>query len=130
MAGSKTIGWSQEMLGMLNAPSGAFLALFTSDTTTAEASVVTEVTGAGYARLAPTFDITPTVDGAKAVLNAELNFGPCSEPTGWGEIKSYGIYDSLTGGRLMYFGDLTNPRTILDTDIVRFAVGSIEIDES
>jgi hypothetical protein len=131
MAGSKTVAQSEYVLDLMLVQGTVHVALFT-DMTGAEASTPVEVTGAGYTRLQGSFTVSPTTTGAKAVLNAELNFGPCAEPTGWGEIKGFGIYQGATpgAGTLLYFGDLTNPRTINDTDIVRFAVNSIEIDES
>ena len=85
----------------------------------------TEVTGGSYARTACTFG---------AASNGSLtNSGACTfaqASAGWGTITSFGIFDSDSGGNLLYYGNLTASKTINSGDQLTFAIGGITVTES
>jgi hypothetical protein len=85
----------------------------------------TEVSGGSYARTACTFG---------AASNGSLtNSGACTfaqASAGWGTITSFGVFDSASGGNLLYYGNLTASKTINSGDQLTFAIGGITVTES
>lgn len=89
----------------------------------------TEVTGGSYARKAVTNNTTnwnAASSGSKTNA-AAIDF--VAATANWGTIVSFGIYDASTGGNLLFFGNLTTPRTVNTGDIPRFAAGAFVINE-
>lgn len=101
-------------------------ALFTTAPT--DAGGGTEVTGNAYARATVTNTAgnwTTATGGSKS--NAVAITFPTATGTGWGTIVAFGIYD--TGGNLLFWGNLTTPRSVLNGDQPRFAIGALVISE-
>lgn len=96
-------------------PSELFIALLTQNPTPGNIGTEVDTTGSGYARQSVTFGIAS---------NHEIkNIGDIvfSEATSdWGTITHIGIYDSSTGGELLFFGGLENSRPIFTGDTLRF----------
>lgn len=94
-----------------------YLALYTSNPTGADTG--TEVSGGGYARQPITFS-APALEGGKQTIknSAKVEF-PVAEGD-WGTITHIGIRTAATGGDLIAYAALTNPRTILAGD--RFVI--------
>jgi hypothetical protein len=95
-------------------PAGLYVALFNALTTQANRDAnnathtATEVVGNAYARinLAPSVGNWPITGAAPATVHngAVINF---PTPSGsWGTIYAFGIYDALTVGNLLYWGDM------------------------
>ena len=99
------------------APSAVYIALYTSDPTAADTG--TEVSGGGYVRKAITF-AAPALDGGmQTVRNAvDIEFPVAS--TDWGLVTHIGLRTAETGGNLMWFKALDNPRTIQSGDRPKF----------
>lgn len=93
----------------ITAPSTVYLALFLNDPT--DAGTGTEVSYSGYARKAIVFT-APTVDGSGMSMsnNAQITFATSNASIG--SATYVGIYDSLTGGNLLLYGQLTEPIAI------------------
>ena len=101
-------------------PSTAWLGLFLSDPTKDNTGL--EVSGASYGRQAVTF--TPPVVGvAKNSSDIEFN----SATTNWGTVTHVGVFDSETGGNLLYFTALAEPKTIEAGDIFRIAIDNLTL---
>lgn len=81
---------------------GAYLALFTTNPTAAGTG--TEVSGVNYARQAVTFDAA--VNGATSNADA-VAFPVCGGS--WGTISHWAVYDAVSGGHLLYFGEFPAP---------------------
>ncbi|GIQ63723.1 hypothetical protein PACILC2_22910 [Paenibacillus cisolokensis] len=108
-------------------PSTVYLALYTSNPTAADTG--TEVSGGGYARQAVTFAAPTVVNGKQTVRNnAEVVFPVATAD--WGLITHAGIRDAATGGNLLYFAELANPRTILNGDRFRALVNTISVTQA
>lgn len=99
---------------------------------TATGSSGTEVTGGGYGRVAVTNNTTSFgttgVDGTGVRKNKiDITFSAATE--NWGTVTQLGICDATTGGNMLYYGDLSTPREILNTEIHKFSVDSITFTE-
>ena len=106
-------------------PTGLFIGLITA-ATDLEAGSVTEVTGAGYARIArppldANWDIT-TTDGTTK-NTASLQFPAAT--ANWGTCTHFGIWDAVTDGNLLIYAVLTNARTITDGTTPSFGAGAL-----
>lgn len=85
-------------------PTHVYLALFTAAPNAGGGG--TEVSGGGYAR--------QQIDGSSSAFGAPAsgstsNGGTITFPTAtvtWGTVTSWGIFDALTGGNLLFFGTL------------------------
>lgn len=101
-------------------PSGAYLALYTSDPTVNDSG--TESTGGSYARQAITWGTES--DGIIA-NSAAIEFAamPASTVTHWG------IRDAAAAGNLLYFGQFDIPIALNAGDPLTVAVGSVTIRE-
>lgn len=98
----------------------------------------TEVSGGSYARVAVTSSLanwagsqgagTTTASsgtGGQTSNNAAINFPTPS--ANWGAVTHFGIYDSASGGNLLFWGALTISKTINQADSVTFPAGSLAI---
>ena len=104
-------------------PSDVYVGLYTVAPT--DAGGGTEVSGNGYARESVSF---ATASSGATSNDAEVEFGTPSAT--WGSVVAFGIFDQLTSGNLLYWGDLTTPKTINSGDTVKFLTGEIDISES
>jgi len=103
-------------------PATVYVALYTTNPTAADTG--TEVVGGAYVRQVVTFS-DPAIENGKQTIknNAEIVFPIASAD--WGNITHIGLRDAPTGGNLLYFGQLDNPRSILNGDRLRMLVDSI-----
>lgn len=101
-------------------PTTVYLALFTSDPT--DAKTGTEVTGGAYARQTIAFNAP---SNGMAVSSADVLFPVAT--ASWGTVTHIGIMDALTGGNLLYHGQLTNTKTIATDDQLKIAAGDVSI---
>ena len=97
-----------------------YVGLFTvtpSDTRTG-----TEVSGGGYARQEITFDIS----GGSAVSNAKVTFPEAT--TDWGRIIGVALFDSVTSGNMLFWGNMYNSLTVNDGEIYSINSGELYIE--
>jgi len=88
-----------------SSPATVYVGLFTSDPT--DAGTGTEVTGGAYQRMPVTF--TAPTDGQ--VSNSADVLFPIATAN-WGTITHVGLYDSLSGGHLLFHAPLEFAKTI------------------
>jgi hypothetical protein len=100
--------------------SPAFLALYTSDPT--ENNTGIEVSGGSYERQEVTFD--PPVDGL-CVNSVQVNFPICT--FSWGTITHAALFDAVSNGNMLFFGQLGAPKTINASDQLLFSAGNISV---
>lgn len=92
----------------------------------------TEVTGGSYARLSVTNNNTnwPAATGSNPASKSNgVDFTFATPTAGWGTITGVSIHDAVSGGNMLYYGDLTTPKTVNSGDTVRFTTGSLVILE-
>lgn len=114
----------------LTQPANVYVGLYTAAPT--DAGGGTEVSGNGYARVAVSrADASWSAPSGtpRATANAgAITYSP--NPTAsWGTVTHFGIFDSLTGGQLLYWAALSTSKTINSGDVVAFAAGAISITE-
>jgi len=105
------------------APSAIFVALYTGAPGISGGG--TEVSGVNYARQQVVF--VPS-SGGQTTNEFDVLFPIAS--TDWGVVVAYGLLDAITSGNLLYFSNLSNPRTILTNDQLKFTAGQIAVVES
>ena len=104
-------------------PTTVYLALFTVAPT--DAGGGTEVTGGSYARQAMTFG----APASGVVSNSgSVTFPLAAAP--WGTVVAIGIFDALTLGNLLYYGNMTTSKTIGTNDQLSFANAAITVAET
>lgn len=110
-------------------PATVYIALFNT-TPGDDGTGGVEVSGGSYARVAVTNNTTnfPTVSDSSKKNGTEIVF--VTATADWNTINGFGIYSALTGGNLLWYGDLTTPKSILNGDTAKFAVNAIVISES
>jgi len=108
-------------------PSAVYLSLHTANPD--EDGSGAELSGNGYSRQAITFG----AHSNGACSNTSVEEFTASGGA-FGAVTHFGIWDGATAGgspdNLLYYGALTNPKTIADGDTLRFAAGAITITEA
>ncbi|MCR8635742.1 phage tail fiber protein [Paenibacillus radicis (ex Xue et al. 2023)] len=103
-------------------PTTVYIALYTTNPTGADTGA--EVSGGAYVRQVATFS-APALESSKETIkiNAEIVFPIATAD--WGTVTHIGIRDALTAGNLLYYGPITNQRTILSGDRLRIQADAI-----
>lgn len=107
----------------LTSPATVYVGLFTVAPTPGTAG--TECSGVNYARVAVTFALPSN----GVTQNSGVVTFPAAGAGGWGTVVAAGIFDSLAGGTLLYFGNLTASKTIDELDVASFANATLSITE-
>ena len=81
----------------------------------------TEVSGSAYAREVVTFSVTGDTATNGSAIEWETATGT------WGVITAIGVFDALTSGNLIAYGNLTDTKTITTGDIFRISAGNLDI---
>lgn len=103
-------------------PTTWYVALFTTATT--DAGGGTEVTGGSYARQSATF----TVTNDTAATNANVLFPTATAD--WGTVTHVAIYDSLSGGNLLFHGAASSSKLIQTGDAYLINSGNLTVTMS
>ena len=106
------------------APTAVYLSLHTANPGETDGS---EISGNGYSRVQIEFDEAHSTNGTAANTNVETF---TASGGNFGAITHFGIHDASSGGNLLYYGALTDGKTIEDGDTLSFAAGSIVITEA
>lgn len=118
-------------------PANCHIGLFTAAPT--DAGGGTEVSGNGYSRASVASSLAnwagtqsagsttaSTGTGGQTSNNGAINF-PTPTGAGWGLVTHFGIFDASTGGNLLFWGALTQSKTINPGDAVSYAAGALTI---
>jgi hypothetical protein len=99
-------------------PTTVYLALFTVAPLASGGG--TEVSGGAYTRQPVTFGIpvSQTVASTTAVTFPVAT-------ASWGTVTSFALFDAPTGGNMLYFADLSAPRSIGINDQMQFPSGQL-----
>lgn len=99
-----------------------YLALFLTDPTASGTG--TEASGGGYARKVISFDAPSLVAGKQQVKNTdEVDYGVITADIG--TVSYWGIFDSQTGGNLLWFGSFARGKNVLNGDAITVNAGAI-----
>ena len=82
----------------------------------------TELSGSNYSRVAAAFDAAAsgTTDNTSAIEFAAATGS-------WGTVSHFGIFDALTSGNLLIHGSFTTAKTIDVGDILKIAIGDLDV---
>lgn len=108
-------------------PSTVYLALYTNNPTAADTG--TEVSGGAYVRKAVTFGAPASESGKRTIKNSAEVAYPVATAD-WSTVTHVGVRDAATGGKLLYYGPVSNPRTIQLSDVLKFPVGSLILTQN
>lgn len=137
MAGSKSTYLENAILdhilgGVIWTPPSIIYVALSSATynEAASGSAFSEITGAGATRVAVSNDTTawPSSGTTSQKTNGVTITFPAATNT-WPEALSFYLLDSLSGGNILYGGDLLTPRTLQPGDTASFGPGSLTIIE-
>lgn len=99
-----------------------YLALFLTDPTAAATG--TEASGGGYARKIITFGAPSLVSGRQQVTNtAAVDYGVITADIG--TASYWGVFDSQSGGNLLWFGSFARGKNVLNGDAITVEAGAI-----
>jgi hypothetical protein len=101
------------------APSTLYVALYTS--APSDTGGGTEVSGGAYARQTAAF----TVTGNEASNTSAIEYPTATGD--YGTVVAVGVFDALTSGNLLAYGNLTTSKTVSTGDVFRFNAGAIDI---
>lgn len=110
-------------------PGTVYIALFTV-TPTIAGTGGTEVSGNSYARATVTNNGTNWTTAASGSKNNATAITFATPSGSWGTVISFGVYDALTTGNLLYFGTLSTAKPITNGDAVSFQSGTLVVTES
>lgn len=102
------------------APANVYVGLHTS--ATLDNNTGTEVSGNGYTRMGATF--SPPVAGSTS--NSSTITFPTATGT-WNQVTHFGIYDTVSGGQLLYWGALTTAKTVDNGDVFTFPASNLSV---
>mgnify|MGYP001119261428 FL=1 len=99
-----------------------YLALFLTDPTASGTG--TEASGGGYARKVISFDAPSLVAGKQQVKNTDaVDYGVITADIG--TVSYWGIFDSQTGGNLLWFGSFARGKNVINGDAITVNAGAI-----
>ncbi len=104
-------------------PTSVYIALY-SAIVNGDTETMTELTGNGYARQLVTFGADTNVGANSLAVAFPL------ATASWLPVVGVAIKDALTGGRVLYYGDLLPNKTIETGEQLAFPAGSIIVEES
>lgn len=106
-------------------PAAVYQALFTSNP--GEAGIGAEVYGSGYVRQRVFFDAPVTqADGSSACINNTLiNYGAALSD--WNAITHTAIVDAVTGGNILYYGELSDSKIVRSGDTFQIQIGALKV---
>ena len=114
--------------GAYSKPATVYLGLFIAAPTVSAPG--TEVSGGSYARAAIPNDAAnfpDAVAGAKA-NGVAVTFAQATAL--WGSVTHFGLFDAQTGGNLLDFAPVTNPRPVQAADTPSGAIGQLQLLET
>ena len=102
-------------------PTAWYIGLHTADPTDAGTGTEVSTSGTAYAREAVSF----TVTNDTASNSATVTFSAAT--ANWGTITHVGVWDSLSGGELLFHGAVTTSKTIETGDTFQISSGNLDI---
>jgi len=127
MAGTLSTDLSNKLLDHIlktapfSVPSDIYVALYSAAPTKAGGG--TELTGNAYARkMHNTWD----AGAAGATENTGAITFAAASGGDWSEAVAFALFDAITGGNFLAWGDLIVPKTCLDGDTIEFAAGELD----
>jgi len=103
-------------------PTAWYVALYT--VAPSDSGGGTEVSTGGYARQTVTF--ASATSGAGTTSNTG-DVSWTASGAAFGTVVAIGIFDAVSGGNLLWHGNMTASKTIADGDTLEFSAGNIDL---
>lgn len=118
--------------GAFPVPSGVYIALFTTDPTDAgNGAEVNAASWTTYVRVdaadGGNIDTGWTAPADGVSSNAKVITFPANNAGSSVTITHIGVFDASTAGNLLYHAPLVSSKTLLDGDVLSFAIGAITV---
>ena len=108
------------------APTNTYIGLFTA--APSDSGGGTEVSGNAYARQAIAAAAwTSGAAGSGQIQNTNAITFPAANPSGWGTVTHFGVFDAVTVGNLLMWAALGASKTVAALDVVQFGVGTLSL---
>jgi hypothetical protein len=133
MAGSKSNYLENKVLDHVlggpdyTRPATVYLALFT--VAPGDAGGGTEVSAGDYARLAITNNATNFPAAASGAKSNGVDFVYPEATNVWGLVIAWTLFDAVTAGNALYWGDFTQTQTIGVGSAAKVKAGDLDISE-
>lgn len=110
-----------------SAPATVYIALYTA--TPSDSGGGTEVTGGSYARKDMTNNATnwPAASGGAKSNGIDIVFDQATAD--WGTVVAFAIFDAVTAGNMLYWGDVTPNKPVNSGDTAKFLTGELDVTE-
>jgi len=108
--------------GSVTRPTAWYVALYT--VAPSDSGGGTEVSTGGYARQAVAF--AAATSGAGTTSNTG-DVSWTASGAAFGTVVAIGIFDAVSGGNLLWHGNMTASKTIADGDTLEFSAGNIDL---
>jgi hypothetical protein len=108
--------------GSVTRPTAWYVALYT--VAPSDSGGGTEVSGGGYARQTVAF--AAATSGAGTTSNTG-DVSWTASGAAFGTVVAIGIFDAVSGGNLLWHGNMTASKTIADGDTLEFSAGNIDL---
>jgi hypothetical protein len=115
---TETLEWLFTTTGVTR-PTAWYVGLYTVAPT--DSGGGTEVSGFDYARVSVTLSVT----GDTATNGSALEWATATGT--WGTVVAVGIFDAVSAGNLIAYGNLTTSKTITTGDVFRISTGNLDI---
>lgn len=130
MAGSKSDYLETAVIQHLfesdfSAPANMYVALYTA--VPSDAGGGTECSGGAYERELIARGTGWTSAGNATENAADITFTEAT--ASWGTVVAFALHDALTGGNMLYWGDLTTSKSIDNGDTAKIPAGDLDITE-
>jgi hypothetical protein len=106
--------------GAYTMPSSVYVGLSTSSFNDDKSG--TELSGSGYTRKVATFAVAASGTTSN---NAAVEF-PAATGS-WGDVSHFGLFDASSSGNLLIHGAFSVSKTVSSGDILKIAVGDLDI---
>lgn len=116
---TRALQWLLDPLSSPTRSSATYIGLYTVAPT--DAGGGTECSGTSYARQS----VSMGVSGNLATNSGAVEFPVAG--SSWGTIVAAGIFDALSGGNLIAYGNLTTAKTIDTGDVLRIPTGDFDV---
>lgn len=115
--------------GDFTRPATVYIALSTTDPTPDGAGTFTEPSGNNYSRLAVTNNSTNFPAASSGAKSNGVDFTFATPSGTWGTITHFAVFDASSAGNMLFWAELTTPKTINSGDEVLFPAGDMDFVE-
>jgi len=106
------------------APAAVYVGLFTDASGSApDTGPTSEVSGGAYLRQTATFG---AASGGSASTSLPITFPTAT--ANWGTITYIGIFDLVSGGNMLFYGEVTTAKVIETDDTFQISAGNLTVN--